>query len=65
MKKNMTYSDAGVNIDAGNELIERIKPAVKATNRPGCLGSLGGFGGLFEVSVGALVAYGMAFQFLV
>lgn len=49
MKKNMTYSDAGVNIDAGNELIERIKPIVKSTNRPGCLGSLGGFGGLFEM----------------
>jgi len=49
MKKNLTYSDAGVNIDAGNELVQRIKPAVKSTTRPGCLGSLGGFGGLFEM----------------
>jgi len=49
MKKNLTYSNAGVNIDAGNELIERIKPAVKSTNRPGCLGDIGGFGGLFEI----------------
>lgn len=51
MKKNLTYSNAGVNIDAGNELIERIKPAVNSTMRPGCLGSLGGFGGLFEIPV--------------
>jgi len=46
---SLTYRDSGVNIDAGNELIERIKPAVKKTNRPGVISGLGGFGGLFEL----------------
>ena len=45
----LTYRDSGVNIDAGNELVERIKPAVKKTNRPGVVSGLGGFGGLFEL----------------
>lgn len=45
----LTYRDSGVNIDTGNELIERIKPAVKRTNRPGVVSGLGGFGGLFEL----------------
>lgn len=45
----LTYRDSGVNIDTGNELIERIKPAVKQTNRPGVVSGLGGFGGLFEL----------------
>ena len=44
-----TYKDAGVDIDAGDELVERIKPAVKRTLRPEVLGGLGGFGGLFRV----------------
>ncbi|MDB4498077.1 phosphoribosylformylglycinamidine cyclo-ligase [Gammaproteobacteria bacterium] len=48
-KKTVTYRDAGVDIDAGNELIDRIKPLVKATHRPGVLGGIGGFGGLFEL----------------
>ena len=43
----MTYRDAGVDIDAGNELVRRIGPLVKATNIPGVLSGLGGFGGLF------------------
>ena len=47
--KGLSYSDAGVDIDAGNALIERIKPVVKRTNRPGVIGGLGGFGGLFEL----------------
>ena len=47
----MTYADAGVDIDAGNELIERIKPMVAKTRRPGVLGGIGGFGGLFELPV--------------
>ena len=48
-KPSLSYRDAGVNIDAGNKLIERIKPAVSATHRPGVLGGIGGFGGLFEL----------------
>ncbi len=44
-----TYKDAGVDIEAGNEAVERIKPAVARTWRSGVLGGLGGFGGLFAV----------------
>ena len=45
----LSYLDAGVDIDAGNALVERIKPAVKSTNRKGVLTGLGGFGGLFQL----------------
>ncbi len=48
-KQSLSYRDAGVDIDAGNSLIERIKPYTKATQRPGVLGGLGGFGALFEL----------------
>jgi len=48
-KKSLSYRDAGVDIDAGNRLVERIKPAVKSTQRPGVMGGFGGFGGLFEI----------------
>ena len=48
----LTYKDAGVDIDAGNALVERIKPFVATTRRPGVLSGLGGFGGLFEVPAG-------------
>ena len=48
--KSATYRDAGVDIDAGNRLIDRIKPIVKATQRPEVLGGIGGFGGLFELA---------------
>ena len=51
-KKPATYSDAGVDIDAGNELIERIKPLVESTRRDGVLGGIGGFGVLFELAGG-------------
>ncbi len=51
-KISLTYKDAGVNIDAGNELIERIKPLAAATKRPGSIGGLGGFSGLFELPSG-------------
>ena len=45
----LSYLDAGVDIDAGNELVERIKPAVKSTHRDGVVSGLGGFGGLFQL----------------
>ncbi|HSG97052.1 MAG TPA: phosphoribosylformylglycinamidine cyclo-ligase [Woeseiaceae bacterium] len=51
-KKPLTYKDAGVDIDAGNELVERIKPFVKKTLRPEVLAGLGGFGGLFALPPG-------------
>jgi phosphoribosylformylglycinamidine cyclo-ligase len=50
-KTSLTYRDAGVDIDAGDELVERIKPAVKRSLRPGVMGGLGGFGALFEVPI--------------
>ena len=42
----LTYKDAGVDIDAGNALVDRIKHISKATRRPEVLGGLGGFGAL-------------------
>mgnify|MGYP000557276337 CR=1 FL=1 len=48
-RKPLSYRDAGVDIDAGNALVERIKPAVKTTFRPGVETGIGGFGGLFSV----------------
>jgi phosphoribosylformylglycinamidine cyclo-ligase len=45
----ITYADAGVDIDAGNALVERIKPAAKRTQRPGVMAGLGGFGALFDL----------------
>lgn len=45
----VTYRDAGVDIDAGNALVDAIKPLVRATRRPGADADLGGFGGLFDL----------------
>ena len=50
--KPLTYKDAGVDIDAGNELVERIRPLVKQTQRPEVLAGLGGFGGMFALPPG-------------
>jgi len=46
----LTYRDAGVDIDAGDALVERIKPAAKRTMRPEVLAGIGGFGALFQIS---------------
>lgn len=48
----LTYKDAGVDIEAGSDLVERIKPLVKRTMRPEVLAGLGGFGGLFALPPG-------------
>jgi len=45
----LTYADAGVDIDAGNDMVENIKPLVRATRRPGADAEIGGFGGLFDL----------------
>ena len=50
MSDALTYRAAGVDIDAGNAVVERIKPLVKRTSRPEVMGGLGGFGGLFDLS---------------
>lgn len=48
-KNGLSYAQAGVDIDAGNALVEAIKPAAKATVRPGVMAGLGGFGALFDL----------------
>ena len=48
-RNGLTYGDAGVDIDAGNAMVEKIKPLVRATRRPGADGEIGGFGGLFDL----------------
>ncbi|BBP43390.1 phosphoribosylformylglycinamidine cyclo-ligase [Thiosulfativibrio zosterae] len=50
-KQSISYKDAGVDIDAGNALVEAIKPIAKATARPEVSASLGGFGALFELDM--------------
>src|ERR1700728_5259707 len=50
--RGITYRDAGVDIDAGDELVERIKPIVKRTQRPEVLAGIGGFGALVELPKG-------------
>src|SRR6187455_2259848 len=48
-KRGLTYAKSGVDIDAGNRMVELIKPLVKATARPGADAEIGGFGGLFDL----------------
>ena len=48
-RRGLTYAEAGVNIDAGNRLVELIKPLVRATARAGAGAEIGGFGGLFDL----------------
>src|SRR5262245_21562183 len=48
-KDRLTYAQSGVDIDAGNRMVEMIKPLVKATARPGADAEIGGFGGLFDL----------------
>ena len=48
-KDSLSYKDAGVDIDAGAQLVERIKPVAKRTQRPGVMSGLGGFGSLYEL----------------
>ncbi|MDP5207754.1 phosphoribosylformylglycinamidine cyclo-ligase, partial [Alishewanella sp. SMS9] len=49
---SLSYKDAGVDIDAGNALVDRIKGAVKRTTRPEVMGGLGGFGALCQIPAG-------------
>jgi phosphoribosylformylglycinamidine cyclo-ligase len=51
-KTSLSYKDAGVDIDAGNALVERIKSVAQRTRRPGVMAGLGGFGALFELPTG-------------
>src|SRR5450631_3017134 len=48
-RPSLTYADSGVDIDAGNAMVEAIKPLVRATRRPGADAEIGGFGGLFDL----------------
>src|ERR1700712_2761045 len=51
----LSYKQAGVDIDAGNALVEAIKPAVRSTRRPGADAEIGGFGGLFDLKAAGFV----------
>ena len=56
IKKNgLSYKDAGVDIDAGNDLVESIKPLAKSTDRPGVVSAIGGFGGLFDLKAAGFI----------
>jgi len=54
-KTSLTYADAGVDIDAGNAMVEAIKPLVRATRRRGADAEIGGFGGLFDLKAAGFV----------
>ena len=54
-RPSLTYAEAGVDIDAGNSMVERIKPLVRATRRPGADAEIGGFGGLFDLKAAGFI----------
>ncbi|KAM3585583.1 uncharacterized protein V6R79_021693 [Siganus canaliculatus] len=54
-QRGLTYKDSGVDIAAGNRLVDLIKPLAKATSRPGCNAELGGFAGLFDLKAAGFV----------
>ena len=54
-RPNLTYAQAGVDIDAGNALVDAIKPLVRATKRPGADAEIGGFGGLFDLKAAGFI----------
>lgn len=54
-KNGLTYAQAGVDIDAGNLMVEKIKPLVRSTRRPGADGEIGGFGGLFDLKAAGFI----------
>src|ERR1700719_4527828 len=54
-KNGLTYADSGVDIDAGNRLVDLIKPMVRATARAGADAEIGGFGGLFDLKAAGFV----------
>jgi phosphoribosylformylglycinamidine cyclo-ligase len=54
-RKPLTYAESGVDIDAGNRIVDRIRPLARATRRPGASAELGGFGGLFDLRAAGFV----------
>jgi len=54
-RNGLTYAQSGVDIDAGNLMVEKIKPLVRATRRPGADGEIGGFGGLFDLKAAGFI----------
>jgi phosphoribosylformylglycinamidine cyclo-ligase len=55
---SLSYRDAGVDIDAGDALVDAIRPIAGATRRPGLLAGVGGFGAMFEIPPGQTSQYG-------
>ena len=55
-ERGLTYAQAGVDIDAGNRMVDLIKPLVRATARRGADAEIGGFGGLFDLQAAGFAA---------